>query len=176
VLLCIINVARYKILFYCKWNNLFHGQKNIEQKLVVKTFLGLFKLCFSLYGMQLIYALIKFQAFSVHNCCITLYTTTYIRLCCSWVILHLFLVSYPVSCSQLTHYCPGSESVMKKGMESGVLATTWWMLCCHTWTVGENSEKCSKLISIHYPTSYIHSYVTSVILPLKQLSVRFLIF
>lgn len=31
VLLCIINVARYKILFYCKWNNLFHGQKILKK-------------------------------------------------------------------------------------------------------------------------------------------------
>lgn len=150
--------------------------KNIEQKLVVKTFLGPLKLCFSFNGIYLVYAVIKFQAFWVHNCCITLYTITYIRLCCSEVILHLFLISYPVSCSQLTHYCPGSESVMKKVMESGILATTWWMLCCHTWTVGEYSEKCSKLISIHYPTTYIHSCVTSIILPLKQLPVRYLVF
>lgn len=35
VLLHIINVARYKILFYLKRNNLFHGQK-----LVVKAFFG----------------------------------------------------------------------------------------------------------------------------------------
>jgi hypothetical protein len=117
----------------------------------------------------------------VRQCCMDRFNygvkgLTYIRLCCSWVIVHLFLISYPVSCSQLTHCCPGSESVMKKGMESGVLATTWWMLCCHTWTVGENSERCSKFISIHYPTAYIHTCLTNIILPLKQLSVRFLIF
>jgi len=31
VLLCIINVARYKILFYWKWNNLFHGPRILNK-------------------------------------------------------------------------------------------------------------------------------------------------
>jgi len=34
--------------------------KNIGQKLVVKTFLGPLKLCFSFSGIYLVYALIKF--------------------------------------------------------------------------------------------------------------------
>lgn len=38
VLLSIINVARYKTLFYCEWNSLFYEQNNIVQKLVVKAF------------------------------------------------------------------------------------------------------------------------------------------